>query len=234
MPAAHTYFDHALFALLLGITIAEYGWVWPRFLERVAAGTPNARIQFYRAAVLSQWLITLALLAYWFWHGRPWSWLLLGPFQLLRWSMGIAVALLLAGFLFWQRTAVLKSEKAIAKVRPQLEGASPLLPHTCAENRLFKVVSITAGVCEEVLFRGFLLWYFAVWTGTAGGVLLSSLVFGFGHLYLGRTHVLKTTIAGLFFAGLAVASSSLWPGMLVHAAMDWNSGEMGYRIQSNE
>lgn len=232
MPASHTVFDHALFAFLLAITIAEYGWVWPRFLKRVAAGTPNARIRFYRAAVLGQWLITLALLSYWMWRGRPWAWLRLGPFSAVRLGIGIAVALLLAGFLYWQRTAVLKSEKTMAKVRPQLESALALLPHTCAENRLFKVVSITAGVCEETLFRGFLLWYFAVWTGTVGGVLISSVLFGFGHLYLGRSHVLKTTIAGLFFACMAVASNSLWPGMILHAAMDWNSGEMGYRILS--
>lgn len=230
--AAHTLFDHALFAFLIVATAVEYRWVWPRFLARVASGEPGVRSAFYRAIVFGQWFLTLALLAFWAWRGRPWSWLRLGPSTPLRLGIGLAVGVLLTGFLIWQRFAVLKSQEAILKVRPQLESAEPLLPHTCTENRRFKVVSVTAGVCEETLFRGFLLWYFAVWTGTAGGILLSSLVFGFGHFYLGRAHVLKTTFAGLFFAGLVVASGSLWPAVLVHAAMDWNSGEIGYRILS--
>ncbi len=230
--AAHTFFDHALFAVLLVATAVEYHWVWPRFLARVAAGEPGARSSFYRAAIFGQWILTLAFLAYWAWRGRPWSWLRLGPSTPLRQGIGLAFAALLTGFLVWQRIAVLRRKDAIARVRPQLESALPLLPHTSTENRRFKVVSVTAGVCEETLFRGFLLWYFSVWTGTAGGILLSSLVFGLGHLYLGRAHVLKTTLAGIFFACLAVASNSLWPAILVHAAMDWNSGEIGYRVLS--
>jgi membrane protease YdiL (CAAX protease family) len=230
--AAHTIFDHALFAFLLVATAVEYRWVWPRFLARIASGEPGVRSAFYRAVVYGQWMLTLVLLAYWAWQGRPWTWLRLGPAPPLRLGIGMAVAVLFTGFLVWQRFAVLRNENAIAKVRPQLENAAPLLPHTCTENRRFKVVSVTAGVCEETLFRGFLLWYFAVWAGTAGGILLSSLVFGLGHLYLGRAHVLKTTLAGIFFACLVVASESLWPAILVHVAMDWNSGEIGYRILS--
>jgi len=69
-----------------------------------------------------------------------------------------------------------------------------------------------------------------VWTGVVAAVILSSLLFGIGHIYLGRAHVPKTALAGLFFACLALASGSLLPAMLLHAAMDWNSGELGFRI----
>jgi membrane protease YdiL (CAAX protease family) len=69
-----------------------------------------------------------------------------------------------------------------------------------------------------------------VWTGIAVAVILSSLVFGLGHIYLGTKSVPKTAGAGLVMAFLAVSSGTLWPAILIHAAMDWNSGELGYRI----
>lgn len=232
MIARHAIFDHALFALLLLATLVEWRWTWPRFLERLAAGVPQVRARLYRVVVLGQWLLALSVLAYWAWRGRPWDWLLLGSSTPLRLGIGMAAAFLLAGFLYWQRVQVLRSEDAIARVRPQLDSVAPLLPHTAGEMRLFRVVSVTAGVCEETLFRGFLIWYFAVWMGPIPAAILSSVVFGFGHLYLGRMHVLKTGLAGLFFAFIALASASLWPAILIHAAMDWNSGEMGFGILS--
>ena len=233
MTAAHSSFDHLLFAILLVLPIVEWRWTWPRLLKRLASGAPKVRARFYRSVILGQWLITLCLLAFWGWRGRPWPWLLLGPSTPLRLGGGLAAAVVVAGLLWWQKVAILKRDDAIARVRRQLESAAPILPHTCAENRMFRVVSVTAGVCEEVLFRGFLLWYLAVWTGPVAAVILSSLLFGLGHVYLGMVHVPKTTLAGLFMACLALASGSLWPAIVIHAAMDWNSGEIGYRILSS-
>lgn len=230
MMATHNIFDHVLFAILLAVPFVEWRWTWPRFLARVATGERGVRGRFYRVIVLSQWAVVLLLLAYWQWYGRPWTWLLLGDTTPLRFGCGMAVGLLGAWFLYWQRVQILCGDVEMqSRARGQLESAEPLLPHGRNENRLFKVVSVTAGVCEEILFRGFLLWYFAVWTGTAVAVILSSLVFGLGHIYLGAKSVPKTAGAGLVMACLALASRSLWPAIVIHAAMDWNSGEIGYR-----
>lgn len=229
--AAHNIFDHVLFAILLAVPFVEWRWTWPRFVARVATGERGVRERFYRGIVLSQWAVVLLLLAYWQWYRRPWAWLLLGDSTLPRLGGGMAVGLVCAVFLYWQRVQILASdEETVERARRQLESTAPLLPHSRTENLLFKVVSVTAGVCEEVLFRGFLLWYFAVWTGTAVALILSSLVFGLGHIYLGTKNVPKTAGAGLVMAWLALASRSLWPAILIHAAMDWNSGELGFRI----
>ncbi len=230
MTGTHSIADHVLFAVLVSAPLLEWRWAWPRYLKRLASGAPHVRVRFYRSAVLGQWLIALSLIAFWAWLGRPWRWLLLGSPAPWRLGIGLAVSALLAGFLYWQRVQVLKSEEDIAKVRPELESVERLLPHTPRERKTFWIVSATAGVCEELLFRGFLIWYFAVWTGLIAAVILSSLLFGLGHIYLGRKHIPKTALAGLFFACLALASGSLWPAMLLHAAMDWNTGELGFRI----
>lgn len=230
MPSRHTIFDDILFAVLLLIPFIERYVTWPRLLERLASGEANVRLQFYRATILSQWILAAYVLGIWF--GRPWRWLLMGGSSPLRLGIGLAAALGVAVLLGRQRVQALKSEEAIDSARRQLQYAAPVLPHTPAESRLFHFVSVTAGICEELLFRGFLYWYLAVWTGPLAAVILSSLIFGLGHVYLGVGHVPKTTLAGLFFACVAVGSGALWPAMLIHAAMDWNAGELGFQILS--
>ncbi len=229
MNGSHGIFDHILFALLLVLPLVEWRWTWPRYLARLATGSPGVRCRFYQTLVLSEWAPVLCLLGFWAARRRSWSRLLLAGSTPLRIGLGLGSALLLIGLLRLQRRWLLARPERIERLRPNLLYAKPLLPHTPAEYRLFRLVSITAGVCEEVLFRGFLLWYLAVWTGPVAAVILSSLLFGAGHLYLGLNQTPKAALAGLVFATLAVASGSLWPAILLHAAIDWNSGDLGFR-----
>ena len=48
-----------------------------------------------------------------------------------------------------------------------LRQANPLVPRTNGEYPGMILVALTAGVCEEILFRGYVTWYFlAFWPGT--------------------------------------------------------------------
>jgi uncharacterized protein len=104
------------------------------------------------------------------------------------------------------------------------------LPRTCAERKVFWIVSFTAGVCEEIFYRGFLTWYFAAWTGLVPAVLLSAVLFGFGHIYLGLVQAPRAALVGLVLSGVTLVSAPRWPVMLLHPALDWNSGELGFRM----
>jgi membrane protease YdiL (CAAX protease family) len=115
-------------------------------------------------------------------------------------------------------------------LRRALAYADPLLPHSEAERRFFSVISVTAGICEEIFYRGFLAWYISAWTGPVAAAVLASLLFGAGHVYLGLAQVPKTAFIGLLFAVVVALTGSLFPAMLLHAAVDWNSGELGFRL----
>jgi uncharacterized protein len=230
MTAFHQPIDHLIFAILLLFPLVELRWTWPRYLARLAAGEPRARLNFYRALMLDEWIATAALLGYWAWMRRPLQALLLVPASPVRFAIGMAVALALCVLLVLQNRAIRARPDVIPRVRKKLAHGEPLLPHTCAERWRFHAVSITAGVCEETLFRGFLLWYFAVWVGVWPAAVLSAIVFGVGHVYLGARQIPNTAVIGLVMATLAILSGSLWPAMLLHAAIDWNSGELGYEL----
>jgi membrane protease YdiL (CAAX protease family) len=98
-----------------------------------------------------------------------------------------------------------------------------LLPRTTAERRLFTVVGITAGVCEEWLYRGFLL---AVVSALAGGaptavlVVVAGVAFGLAHAYQGVGGVLSTGVLGAVLAALYLGTGSLLLPVVLHAVID--------------
>ena len=226
----HTLFDHALFALLLLIPLIEWKWSWPRHLARIAADPAHARIAFYRKITLGEWIPTVALLAFWSALGRPWPALQLAGDSPLRLGLGFGYVLVLIGLLLFQRRALLSRPDRRVRARKALNYVEPLLPYTLTERRLFWAVSATAGICEELFFRAFLPWYLSAWMSLVWAVIAASILFGIGHVYLGLIQVPKTAIVGLLLAVVVALTGSLWPAMLLHAAIDWNSGELAFHL----
>jgi membrane protease YdiL (CAAX protease family) len=86
---------------------------------------------------------------------------------------------------------------------------------------------IGAAICEEIVFRGFLIGRLEAAFGgaarftTAAAVLLSSVLFGFAHTYQGPTGVLITGVLGLIFACVyAYGGRNLWLNIVVHGVYD--------------
>jgi CAAX protease family protein len=109
-----------------------------------------------------------------------------------------------------------------------LRDIKALLPQTTAEMAAYIGLSVTAGFCEEFLFRGYLQRQFLAWTRLpAAAVVLQALVFGFGHLYQGWRNAVAIAVYGAMFGILAVIRKSLRPGMIQHAMQDSFSGIVG-------
>jgi membrane protease YdiL (CAAX protease family) len=95
---------------------------------------------------------------------------------------------------------------------------------------VFLLLSLTAGVWEELLYRGFLVGFLEPRAGLLAAVVLSSAIFGLGHVYQGRRGILNTGLVGLVFAGLYALTRSLWWLMLAHALVDMAGGVVAFRI----
>ena len=100
-----------------------------------------------------------------------------------------------------------------------------MLPRGPLEIAVWIPLSLTAGFCEELIFRGWLQRLFTARTRSAGlGVLLQALVFGALHAYEGAAASLRIVCFGLLFGLVALWRRSLRPGMIAHAATDVLSG----------
>lgn len=81
--------------------------------------------------------------------------------------------------------------------------------------------SLSAGFCEEFLFRGFLL----VVLGRAGAgnavfVVVSALTFGLSHALWGPGGMAWTAVLGLTLAALVVWRKNVWPAVIAHTLID--------------
>ena len=100
-----------------------------------------------------------------------------------------------------------------------------LIPGTTLELLIWFVVSATAGICEEIIFRGYLQRQFAgITRSMLAGVLISAAIFGAAHGYEGGPRMILIGIYGLMFGLLAWWRKSLRPGMIAHAWHDAISG----------
>ena len=98
---------------------------------------------------------------------------------------GLGLALVALSVSEMQRRAIRRSSEAGVQVRQALGTAEPILPHTTAERPEFLALSVTAGIREEILYRGFLIWYLASWLPLWAAATGSAAVFGWAHAYLG-------------------------------------------------
>ena len=127
-----------------------------------------------------------------------------------------AVGLLMPVVLGWA------SAKALVKIRAAFASLGFLLPQGPVERLTFAAVALTAGICEEILYRGFLLHVFhadlhlpVLW---AAGVAVAA--FGIAHSYQGAKGILATTVLGAVFMGLYLLTRTLIPCMLLHTLID--------------
>src|SRR5262245_14280920 len=215
-----------LFAVLW--PLAEYFWTWPRHLRAVAAGDPHARSRWYSRTVIEEWALTGAVIALSLGFARPLSTLALGMPQGWRLWLGVGVPAVYMALVILQGRALSARPATLARLRRRLEALHPLIPHTPGEFRLFVALSFTAGICEELLYRGYLVWVLRSWIGLAGAAGVSMVMFGFAHAYQGRSYGIRAFFTGVAFGLLALATGSILPGMALHALIDLGSGWISY------
>ena len=226
-----TWADHVLAATLI-LFIPAPVWSVSRLARRIESGDAGARIRFYGWGMADQWTLTLLLGMLWHWTGRPPAALgIVAPAGTSAW---ITVALCVATAIFFaaQIRTVLESEEAQASLRAQLErspGSRTVIPASAAEMRVFAAAGVTAGICEELLYRGFVLWYFTALLPRGWAIVAAVAIFGIGHAYQGLRGVLMTAMVG----GIAMAVY-LWTGSLIapivmHVTLDLANGFIGYR-----
>lgn len=131
---------------------------------------------------------------------------------------GAFIALMLAPI--YQVSRLPNSEKS-AELARKLLNAQPLLARNGAESFWGALLSINAGINEELLFRLVLpLSVYALSGNLALAFAVPLIAFGVGHLYQGIGGVIATGIVGALMLGLYLATGSLLIAMAVHALID--------------
>ncbi len=226
-----TLVDHVL-ALILVVLAPWYGArSYRSLLARLRAGAVDARLREYRQTIVHQWLLAGVTVVVWVAAGRALAGLGLVVPGGWRGGAGVLITLLGIAFLLAQLRAVERLDAAgMARLGEQVAPVADLLPGNAREVAWFRMLSVTAGICEELAYRGFLIAYFAAFVGIWPAAVVAGLVFGVAHAYQGAAGVVKTGVSGVLAGLIYVGTGSLlWP-MLLHASTDLQGLEVGRRV----
>jgi membrane protease YdiL (CAAX protease family) len=213
--------DHILAGAILLVSAAQ-AFADPEALKRAP------RLAFFKAGAITGAGICAAVLLSWHGADRP-----LGEFGLSGWvGKRPALAAALAGA--WPLVLVGSAWLIAGRFRETALGFYRKYEHLMPDSRRELAPAYGAGslgaIGEEIAFRGFLIWYLASLTGLAAALLISSILFGIAHGYLGRVGMVFATIAGLVLGGAYLASESLLLAMWMHATYNVASFTLGYRL----
>jgi uncharacterized protein len=207
-------------ALLLVVVQPFAGRTRYRRLVARLAADPTARLAHYRNGIIGQWTVVGLVVAIGLVAGRGAASIgLQHPGDAWDgWWPVLQVALLLV-----VSTIVMRRPSMRAPLRRQASGFLALLPSTTQERQTFAGLALTAGTCEEIVYRGFLMAYLSwLLPGVSSGwiVVLAAVAFGVAHAYQGFRGIVLTGIVGATLGALVVASGSLLPAIAVHALVD--------------
>ncbi|WP_222439745.1 type II CAAX endopeptidase family protein [Alloacidobacterium dinghuense] len=179
----------------------------------------------YLATLIWEWLLAALVLWGIRMRGTPLRQLLGQRRPTLR-DWGTDVALAAA---FWIAAVITLAAISVvfklAHLSTPQKTLAQLAPQNVRELLLWILLSASAGICEELTFRGYLLQQFSRASGRIWiGVLASSLLFGVAHGYEGISGMIAITVYGALFCMLTIARGSLRPGMMAHAWQDIFSG----------
>ena len=210
--------SHLVVLVLLAAVPLGDVWEWRRLRRR---GDSGSRVPSYVRIILGLW--ALAALEQ---IEHPLDRLLAAPevgVRRLSTAAAVGLTLWMVIVLALPVAAAVVHRATREKLRRASDDVAYLLPRSRAEMVLFAGVSLSAGICEELLYRGFLSYY---WLADpfrfpmALSLAASTLLFGLAHAGQGPKGMLGTAVLGLFFGWLYLASGSLLLPMVLHTLVD--------------
>ncbi|RCV55921.1 hypothetical protein DEF23_07660 [Marinitenerispora sediminis] len=110
---------------------------------------------------------------------------------------------------------------AAERPAPGSHVAAVLAPRSRRERRLALAVSVTAGVCEELLYRGlFIAFGVALGLPLWAAAVLSCLLFAVAHVYQGWWGLVGPGLLGALFTLTYLGTGSLLIPVVLHLAID--------------
>jgi membrane protease YdiL (CAAX protease family) len=184
----------------------------------------NATLDSYNVTLLILWGVTIVVGFVWSWAERPFD--LIGFQHSLNWQTLLAwiIAILGIAFSAVQLYSVNTNTAAREKIKAQLDEVGELtkllMPKTDKEFNRSMLVGVTAGITEEIIFRGYLIWAFGSFMPTIVAGLVSIAAFSLLHLYQDKAGLIQVLGFAIVTTIMFLVSGSLWPVIVLHIGVD--------------
>jgi membrane protease YdiL (CAAX protease family) len=142
---------------------------------------------------------------------------------------GIVLAALILIFIVLQivtsKVSTIEKAESILK---KMKDFYHYLPKSKREFIWFNILSLSAGLCEEVIFRLFMFSYLLEYSNLVVAFILTNVIFALTHIGSGRQNIIGAFILGLVFTAIYYFSNNIWLSIILHSAIDISSGVLGY------
>jgi len=200
--------------------------LWPSLVRRAKDDPSRARVSLWSSTMVMLWTLLAGCVILWTFEGRPWAALrLVMPHG---WRVLASIGLLLAIAIIYARPVAKITRRDRSKRIKISKAVEQRSPHTRTELAWFMGLSVSAGICEEFIFRGYVIWLFQSVLGLWGAAVASLFIFAAAHLYQGVKGALAVAVVGGLFTLIVLAFGSLVPAMAVHALVDVGEGLIGW------
>jgi membrane protease YdiL (CAAX protease family) len=228
-----TWGDHLYVVAVLLIVFPVGGaWAYRRLIARTPKAGEDKLVREYKLTLL--WLAGLivgAALA-WIMARRAWSDMGLTIPRGEAASSTVFIVCLFGAALCINPLSVFVSRRRDASLIKAYGALRSFMPATARQYFWALVVSVAAGVCEEIAYRGYLHHYLTTWLPPWGVIAAAAVVFGFAHLYQGVAGMLMTAILGAVFGYFYLDTGSLIAPIVMHALLDMSAMTTAFVVLS--
>jgi len=219
--------DLLYLSIIAIVLLLDYFVLWPAFLRWSQVDPGRARLWLWSGWMIMLWGLVAAGVALWLFEARAWESLrLVAPHG---WRLWGAAGLVLLLVITYARTVVrIARSKRPSRVKMANPAAEMLSPRTRFEMGWWVALSLSAGFCEEFIFRGYLIWVFQPLIGLWGAAAFSVVVFAVAHAYQGGNGILATGFVGSLLTLVVLISGSLLPAIVLHALIDIGTGAVAW------
>ena len=198
---------HTAIVTAIFVAIAVAGFVSTH--GRAIRANAQSRLSLYVSVIVLQWLLLRYVIAGMRRYGKS-------LFAFVRWN--VLDALLGIGLFFLLGWMLPILRRALGD---RVNHTDALLPRGHLEVVLWVLVALTAGVCEELVFRGYLLEQYSRLAGSrTAAAILQAVLFGISHGYQGWESMVTISVFGAIAAAAVVARRNVMPMIVAHALTD--------------
>jgi membrane protease YdiL (CAAX protease family) len=210
-------------ALFIGMIYPAYFLFTYKKTSRRLKNDDHYRLVDYKQTIFIFWMVTLLIIGNAF-FGKSMPLDFYPTFN----TVGIVLASIILLFIGLQIvTSKVSTREKAESIIEKMKDSYHYLPKSRHEFIWFNLLSLSAGVCEEIIFRLFMFSYLLETTNVATAFILTNIIFAITHIGSGKQNMIGAFILGLLFTAIYYFTN-IWLAMILHTAIDISTGALGY------
>ncbi len=219
--------SYLIVAVLVGLVVPIYSMLGNgEKIKELISESPELKISMYVQSIIFQWIMVGLILLSLFYNGDSVDKIGLDFLNEPLMVLGLFGGGLLSLWVF-DNYDIPKLD--LEKFKRDNKDVMYLIPTNQKEHNWAVAISFTAGICEEIIFRGFTFWQLSQFLPIIPSILIVNLLFALSHFATKMKNMVFAFLFGIFWSITFIYTGSLWLAMLMHIIIDLYSLTRGKR-----